>query len=168
MTLPQLYSRVTLHSYANIRYGSEARPEGCGSASPLAMGLNGLISRNIAGLVRSFRLKGEWKEYDLEEFAKAGRVPDTSMMLNMVVRAAVEKMERLESFRYSLCLCNGAIPHAKGLQLGAQYEDAPNSVSRFGPTADIDFVSHQLPCTTSASTRDIDSTNPQTPDIEDH
>ncbi|KAI9878215.1 MAG: hypothetical protein M1830_001559 [Pleopsidium flavum] len=102
MTLPQLYTRVTLHSYARIRYGSDERPEGCGGASPLAMGLNGLISRNITGLVRSFSLSGEWKEYDLEEFAKVGRVSDNSMMLSMVVRAAVEKMEKLESFSWEL------------------------------------------------------------------
>lgn len=65
------------------------------------MGLNGLISRNLGGLVRSFRIMGEWKEYDLEEFTRVGRIPDNSMMLNMVVRMAVEKMEKLESFRYS-------------------------------------------------------------------
>ncbi len=99
MTLPQLYTHVTLNSYTHIRYDSDGRPEGCGSASPLSMGLNGLISRNVAGLVRSFKIRGEWKEYDLEEFAKVGRVPDNSMMMNMVVRAAVEKMEKLESFR---------------------------------------------------------------------
>lgn len=65
------------------------------------MGLNGLISRNLAGLVRSLKISGEWKEYDSEEFARVGRISDNSMMLNMVVRMAVEKMEKLESFRYS-------------------------------------------------------------------
>ena len=64
------------------------------------MGLNGLVTRNIAGYVRKFRLWGEFKEYDLEECAKVGRVPDGSMMLNCLVRAAVEKMGVLQSFRY--------------------------------------------------------------------
>lgn len=64
------------------------------------MGLNGLVTRSIAGYVRKFRLWGEFKEYDLEECAKVGRVPDGSMMLNCLVRAAVEKMGVLESFRY--------------------------------------------------------------------
>lgn len=83
------------------------------------MGLNGLISRNIAGLVRSFKLSGEWKEYDLEEFARVGRVPDNSMMLNMVVRAAVEKMEKLESFRYFAITCNRATAAAKTTPAGS-------------------------------------------------
>ena len=112
MTLPQLYSRVTLRSYAHIRYGLDERPEGCGSASPLAMGLNGLISRNLAGLVRSFKIGGDWKEYDLEEFTRVGRIPDNSMMLNMVIRMAVEKMEKLDSFRCSAITCGGFMAHA--------------------------------------------------------
>ena len=89
------------------------RPEGCGSASPFSMGLNGLLTRNVVGLVRSFGLTGKWKEHDLEEHARVGRVPDNSMMLNMGVRAAVDRMDKLESFRYL------TIPHAlnQGLRL---------------------------------------------------
>lgn len=64
------------------------------------MGLNGLVTRNVAAYSREFRLWGEFKEYDLEECAKVGRVPDGSMMLNCLVRAGVEKMGVLESFRY--------------------------------------------------------------------
>ena len=64
------------------------------------MGLNGLVTRNVAGYVREFGVWGEFKEYDLEECAKVGRVPDGSMMLNCLVRAAVEKMAILQSFRY--------------------------------------------------------------------
>lgn len=101
MTLPQLYSNVALHSYDYIRYSPlTGRPEGCGGGSPFSMGLNGLVTRNFAGYARKFRLWGELKEYDLEECAKVGRVPDASMMLNCLVRAAVEKMGVLESFRY--------------------------------------------------------------------
>lgn len=119
MTLPQLYSRVTLRSYAHIRYGSDERPEGCGSASPFAMGLNGLISRNLGGLVRSFKICGEWKEYDLEEFTRVGRIPDNSMMLNMVVRMAVEKMEKLESFRCFVTTRSAVTSHADVLPAGS-------------------------------------------------
>ncbi|SLM36420.1 F-box domain [Lasallia pustulata] len=103
MTLPQLYSNVSLRSYDYIRYSPlTGRPEGCGGASPFSMGLNGLVTRSIAGYVRKFRLWGEFKEYDLEECAKVGRVPDGSMMLNCLVRAAVEKMGVLESFSWEL------------------------------------------------------------------
>lgn len=69
-------------------------------ASPFTMGLNGLVSRNVAGYVKYFELYGEWKEYELQEHAKLGRVPDESMMLNTLVRVAVERMAVLDSFRY--------------------------------------------------------------------
>lgn len=98
MTLPQLHQNVTLHSYPTIRY-VDGVPEGCGAASPFSMGLNGLVTRNVAGLVRSLRLWGEWREHDVGEHARFGRVPENSMMLNIVVRAAVDKMDKLESFR---------------------------------------------------------------------
>ena len=68
-------------------------------SSPLSMGLNGLVSRNVAGYVRNFEICGEWKEDELEEHAKVGRVPDGSMMLNTLVRIAIERMEILERFR---------------------------------------------------------------------
>lgn len=66
------------------------------------MGLNAVITRPHAALVRSMTLRGEWREHDLEEHARVGRVPDSSMMLNIAVRAAVDRMKGLESFRYLL------------------------------------------------------------------
>ena len=68
------------------------------------MGLNGLVSRNVAGYVKSFEVCGEWKEHALEEHAKVGRVPDETMVLNSLVRVAVEKMLVLDSFRYHFCV----------------------------------------------------------------
>ena len=73
-------------------------------ASPFSMGLNGLVSRNVAGYVKSFEVCGEWKEHALEEHAKVGRVPDETMVLNSLVRVAVEKMLVLDSFRYCICV----------------------------------------------------------------
>ena len=70
-------------------------------ASPFSMGLNGLVSRNVAGYVRNFEVCGEWKEHGIQEHAKVGRVPDESMMLNTLVRVAVERMAVLDSFRYA-------------------------------------------------------------------
>ena len=99
MALPLLYKNVTLTSYDKIRYNTDDLPEGYGSASPFSMGLNAVVTRNVASLVRSFRLRGEWREDGLEEHARVGRVPDSSMMLNITVRAAVDKMASLESFR---------------------------------------------------------------------
>lgn len=65
------------------------------------MGLNGLVSRNVSGYVRNFEVCGEWKEHEVEEHAKVGRVPDESMMMNILVKVAVEKMAMLDSFRYA-------------------------------------------------------------------
>lgn len=100
MALPQLYRDFTLTSYDKIRYRDEF-VEGCGSASPFSMALNAVVTRNVGGLVRSLTLRGEWRENELEEHARVGRVPDSSMMLNIVVRAAVDKMPGLESVRYA-------------------------------------------------------------------
>ncbi|KAL2001541.1 hypothetical protein VTN02DRAFT_1639 [Thermoascus thermophilus] len=101
MTLPQLYKNLTLTSYDRIRYRDE-QPVGWGSASPFSMGLNAVITRPHAALVRSMTLRGEWREHDLEEHARVGRVPDSSMMLNIAVRAAVDRMRGLESFSWEL------------------------------------------------------------------
>ena len=101
MSLPQLYKDLTLTSYDKIRYREE-EPEGMGSASPFSMGLNAVITRPYATLVRSMTLRGDWREHELEEHARVGRVPDSSMMLNIAVRAAVDRMTDLESFSWEL------------------------------------------------------------------
>ena len=63
------------------------------------MGLNGLVTRNVAAYVKNWRVVGEWRERDVEEFSK-GRIPDNSMMLNIAIRAGMDRMILLESFRY--------------------------------------------------------------------
>ncbi|KAF4761224.1 hypothetical protein HAV15_008075 [Penicillium sp. str.  len=83
MALPQLYRSLTLTSYDKIRYRDE-QPEGIGSA------------------IRSMTLRGEWKEHELEEHARVGRVPDASMLLNIAARAAIDRMTNLESFHWEL------------------------------------------------------------------
>ncbi|KAF2140512.1 uncharacterized protein K452DRAFT_299264 [Aplosporella prunicola CBS 121167] len=101
MALPRLYDKVTLRSYSELRYTEDGRPEGYGSGSPFSMGLNGLVTKNVAHYVRSLRLVGHWRESDNDDFKK-GRVPDNSMMLNIAVRAAMDRMERLEEFQWEL------------------------------------------------------------------
>ncbi|KAJ5497080.1 hypothetical protein N7463_009067 [Penicillium fimorum] len=101
MALPQLYRSLTLTSYDKIRYRGE-QPEGIGSASPFTMGLNAIITRPYATLVQSITLKGDWKEHELEEYARVGRVPDASMLLNIAARAAIDRMTNLESFHWEL------------------------------------------------------------------
>ncbi|KOS47555.1 hypothetical protein ACN38_g1541 [Penicillium nordicum] len=101
MALPQLYRSLTLTSYDKIRYRDE-QPEGMGSASPFTMGLNAIITRSYSTLVRSMTLRGEWKDRELEEHARVGRVPDASMLLNIAARAAIDRMSNLESFHWEL------------------------------------------------------------------
>lgn len=101
MTLPHLWKNVTLKSYNTIRYNDDV-PEGMGSASPFSMGLNALVTRNVAGLVRSLGLEGGFAAADLVESARVGRVPESIMMLNIAVRAALDQCSHLESFRWDL------------------------------------------------------------------
>jgi len=100
MTLPQLYQHVALHSYADVKYVN-GRPEGYGSGSPFMMALNGLVTKSYAGIVQHFRVWGEWRDIGADDFAK-GRVPDNSMMLNMMLRVCVDKMAKLRSFSWEL------------------------------------------------------------------
>ena len=98
MTLPRLYETVTLRSHAQIRF-VDGRPEGYGSGSPFAMGLNTLVSRNFGDYVRSFRVVGTWREHDTGDY-RQGRVPDNSMVLQIVLRAALDRMAGLRAFSY--------------------------------------------------------------------
>ncbi|KAL9095371.1 MAG: hypothetical protein Q9165_002242 [Trypethelium subeluteriae] len=100
MTIPRLYENVNLRSYDHIRY-VDGRPEGFGSGSPFAMALNGLVTRSVTDYIKHFRLWGDWREADLQHLAK-GRIPDSSLLLNVVVRAAIDKMPMLESFSWEL------------------------------------------------------------------
>ena len=100
MTLPRLYEECTLRTYSEIRYVN-GRPAGYGSGSPFAMGLNTLVSRNFGDYVQTFRVIGEWREHDVDDYSK-GRVPDNSMMLQVAMRAALDKMKILKTFAWEL------------------------------------------------------------------
>ena len=100
MTQPQLYTKVSLHSYPDVRYVN-GRPEGFGSGSPFTMALNGLVTKPYASLVQELRFWGQWKELGVDDFAK-GRVPDTTMMLNILIRAATDRMTKLKTFSWEL------------------------------------------------------------------
>jgi hypothetical protein len=100
MCLPNLYSSVKLKSYDYIKYSQETnRPEGCGMGSPFVMGLNALVNRQVAQYVKSFEVSGQFKELNAQEYASVGRVSDGGMMVNVLVRTAIDRMPLLESFR---------------------------------------------------------------------
>ena len=63
------------------------------------MALHGLALRNVGAHVKNFRLSGEWRQPNLEEYGKMGLVPDSDIMLNTLVRVAVDKMPVIQSFR---------------------------------------------------------------------
>jgi hypothetical protein len=52
----------------------------------------------VAGYVKSLSLLGDWREVDTEDYSK-GRVPDNTMILNVVIKAVLERTQRLETFR---------------------------------------------------------------------
>ncbi|KAI9759485.1 MAG: hypothetical protein M4579_002325 [Chaenotheca gracillima] len=101
MTLPQLYQNITLESRTDVRV-VDGVPEGAGGASPFTMALNGLVTRNVAGLVKSLRLRGQFKTHDLKQSASIGHLPDNVMLLNIVLRAAVDRMDKLQAFTWEL------------------------------------------------------------------
>ncbi|KAJ9634482.1 hypothetical protein H2204_006307 [Knufia peltigerae] len=101
MTLPQLWKRVVLKSHSTVHYRDDV-PEGLGSASPFSMGLNALVTRNVAALVYSLVLEGDYKSLDLEEYSRAGRVSESTMILNIAIRAAISQCVQLEKFRWDL------------------------------------------------------------------
>ena len=146
MTLPQLYRNISLTSYDTIRYRDD-QPEGQGSASPFAMGLNALVSRNVASLVRTLSLQGDWREHDLQEYSRVGRVPDDAMMLNIAVRAAIDKCAQLESFRWDMStkllstvyygLTN--LQHLKSLHLRFPNTRSPRPTATIPPMPNIEY-----------------------------
>lgn len=101
LALPRLYEAVTLRSYADIRYTADGRPQGYGGASPFAMALNTLMTRPFAEYVQSFRVVGDWREHDVDDYSK-GRVPDNSMMLQIAMRAVLDRMKDLTAFAWEL------------------------------------------------------------------
>ena len=124
MTLHQLYTNVSLRSFDHIRDSQQdGRAEGCGMASPFAMALNALACRNIAGSVKTFKVLGKWKDHEVKECAKVGRVPDADMMLNSLIRIAVERMTALQQFRYVLGSLRATPILTSAFQLGNRYED---------------------------------------------
>jgi hypothetical protein len=97
MCLPRLWENVTLRTYSELRY-KNGRLEGYGGGSPFSMAVDALVSRGFATYVKTFKIVGEWREVDVEEFSK-GRVPDNTMMLNIALKAALDKMDKLQSLR---------------------------------------------------------------------
>lgn len=98
MTLPELYKNITLTSYDAVRQTGNVS-EVMENASSFCMGLNTLVTRSVSQLVRSLALQERWKEYFSHESINVRRVPDYDMMLNIAVRAAIDRCTNMETFR---------------------------------------------------------------------
>lgn len=100
MALPALYRNITLTSHSESF--ADGLPGGDGSwhASPFCTGLNALVTRKTATLVQSLHFQGDWLEQDRESNARFGRLSDSSVLLNIAVRAAVDRCINLQSFKF--------------------------------------------------------------------
>lgn len=97
------------------------------------MGLNGLVLRNVASYVKRLRFVGEWKECDSEECYRKGRVPDSTMMLNTLVRVAIERSSALKELWYMKMSSLLDVEHKLiRPQLGDEHEDAAKCVAGVG------------------------------------
>ena len=166
MTLHQLYTNVSIRSFDHIRYSQQdGRAEGCGMASPFAMALNALVCRNIAGSVKTFKVLGKWKDHEVKECAKAGRVPDGDMMLNSLVRIAVERMTALRQFRYVLGSLRGTPILTSAFQLGIRYKDVTYRMAKprsiYGDTHGSQISFHAGAQTNRASSSHTTTEKPQ-------
>ncbi|TKX19254.1 hypothetical protein C1H76_8632 [Elsinoe australis] len=98
MTLPKLYETVTLRSYLEARRVN-GRVEGLGGGSPITMALGALATSQCASVVESLTLQGSWKETD---DYMVGRIPDSTMLLSIAIRAAIDKTVNMQSFTWKL------------------------------------------------------------------
>ena len=104
MTTPRLYKQITLTSYdesLRTREDLDLQDDGLWHASPFAMGLGALVTRKHAGLVQCLKLEGVFREHELDQY-KNRRLPDGSVMLNLAIRAAIDRCTQLQSFTYTL------------------------------------------------------------------
>jgi hypothetical protein len=92
-----MWEHVVLRSYADLRYVN-GRPEGYGGGSPFTMGLGALVAGNHSQYVRSLSLTGSFREAADDEYLK-GRVPASTMMLSISLRAALERLDLLDTFK---------------------------------------------------------------------
>lgn len=67
------------------------------------MGLNALVTHSsVPQLVRNLALEGDWTARDTLEYSRVGRVSEQAMLLNIVVRAALDRCVNLQRFIWDL------------------------------------------------------------------
>ena len=85
MAPPALYRTITLNARnETVRENEDITSDGHWYGSVFAMGLNTLVTRKTANTVESLVFTEGWREYNLADYARARRIPDGSVMLNIV------------------------------------------------------------------------------------
>lgn len=131
-------------------------------ASPFSMGLSGLVLRNVSGYVQDLEVCGEWKEHELQEHARVGRVPDESMMMNTLVRVAVEKMTVLDRFRCAALRTPGNLI-TDNVQMDTQHKDASYYLARSRPEEFTNEAHGQISLRSKSKTHHYSATNGKPP-----
>lgn len=99
MARPALYRNITLTSYSEAPTGDPEPDNDLRRASSFCMGLNALVTTETAKLVKSIHFQGHWRQYDQENNARNGRLTDSAVLLNIAIRAAIDRCINLQSFR---------------------------------------------------------------------
>lgn len=99
MARPALYRNITLTSYNQFPADDSEPEDGLWRASPFCMGLNALVTTETARLVNSLHFQGHWQQHNQENNVRHGRLADSSVLLNIAIRAAVDRCVNLQSFK---------------------------------------------------------------------
>ncbi|OCK74120.1 hypothetical protein K432DRAFT_471012 [Lepidopterella palustris CBS 459.81] len=100
MALPLLYHNLCLTTYDKVNHRDDQENQsGDGNFSA---GINAIVTKGFGPMVHSLALQGEWNEDWLKEHVGLGMAPNMLVILNIAVRAAIDKMPCLESFSWEL------------------------------------------------------------------
>ncbi|KAF2493639.1 hypothetical protein BU16DRAFT_592071 [Lophium mytilinum] len=99
MAVPLLYETLVLSTGEESPHNQKLPTGGRGSA--FATGLNSLVRGNLGPMVHSLTLRGVWKEDTIQRHSN-DFVMDRLTILNIAVRAALDKTTRLQEFSWEL------------------------------------------------------------------
>jgi hypothetical protein len=99
MAVPVLYKNLILVTGDESNARHAKNPSLC-RGSPFTSGLNALVKGSLGPLVHSLTLRGGWEEEDMMQRYPHDFLIDRLTILNIAVRAALDKTTRLQDFRY--------------------------------------------------------------------
>lgn len=99
MARPALYRNIVLTSYGEPPPDHAEPEDRLWRVSPFCMGLNTLVTTETARLVNSLHFQGHWQQDTQGGKSGHGRLPDSAVLLNITIRAAVDRCVNLRSFK---------------------------------------------------------------------